>query len=264
MKTIGTLAFLLSGAGALGQAFSLSDPAFMAQVQYAGPSVSGPNLATNLPGIVWLGGWVADYAVTNNSGQATNVPQLVSGTLSLALTNATDSLSPHVNNLQNGHHTMLFDGSDDILRAAGFSYPTPMTFFFLARFNWADITERRIISSANQAAVIRRSATSGVIYGAALPGSWVMPTNSWCVYTIRYNGTTSQILTNNINEITGSGTANGTSVDSIGLGGRYSSSYRTPMEIPELWIATNAVDAAGCSNMFWYFTNKYAVNVNAP
>ena len=233
-------------------------------VAAAAPPAGESLLPTNIVDVTALAGWSADYCETNASGQASNVFNLVVGSPVGNLTNYTGiTKCPYTTNVLNGHRVFTFDGSDDILRCDTMPGGMACSFAILANVGFSGTGLWRALSYGT-AYWFARKATTFYAYMFSQTASSIgdiFPTNQWRFYAGTINAETHIALyTNNGTAYTlGVGTAPTAKFSTMG---RYTDAVEGfPAHYAEIWIFTNALSAANVSNVFWYMTNRYGVQV---
>lgn len=82
-------------------------------------------------------------------------------------------------------------------------------------------------------------------------------TNKWAVFNFVYNGASSEAYTNNVLGV--SGNAGSQSANGLTLGQRFGLTLPSSMSFAEMSIYSTNLDTFSRSNLFYYFTNKYAI-----
>jgi len=232
------------------------------------PVVAGgvsTNYPTNFTGCI--GWWVADSAITNTSGQVTNLPDLwVNG---WHLTNTTTGTAPYItNNALNGHAVISFDGVDDFLRAAAFtnSSANVMETFYVMKYNGTTNIATIAYWLGSVSATFRMHSGLAANTGNRLLnigglGSVAMnklTTNVWLVNNDIFSGSSGDggNRTNNVRDYS---TLASSSSTASGLTLANAATLVTPAKVifaeVAIYSATNG--ALTRSNLYNYFTNKY-------
>lgn len=249
---------LLTCIGSDPRPFTFSDQAFL-QAALPSAEIKWSGYPTNIAGC--LGWWSADNGWNAAGLTWTNWSTAVTNANVIDLTNTVAGSTPTLSaNYVNGHGALYFE-TDDYLQNDNYRTAVPhevwialkKTNYLGSSMIWLDSTNNnqilydvygRIYFSAGT----ERNTPTGLV------------TNKFYVVTAIHNGSSSVILTNNVQTFVpttgGTSPANGLLVGKYYTGGSFLRGW-----IAEIITFTNTLDTATRSNIFSYLTNKYAITV---
>lgn len=263
---------LLFCAVASGQPFTFNDPALLGQKMPVAAVGGAPwvptNDATYIPKL-WAS---AEYYYTN--GSVVTLPDL--GSLGNHLTNsAAAGVWPgYTASGPNGKPYISFDGTDDYLRVLfPNACPRPQELWMALMAGDNGVSDFRYFygdySATRPMFGQYINANQGVISLDYTTGTGVWLTNTWFVANVVWtniDATSTKCILYTNNVIVGSYTNSSASVDLNGvvLGVRAALSRPAKFSLAEMLVYTNTIPNASDSvrsNLFWYFTNKYAISL---
>jgi len=183
-----------------------------------------------------------------------------SGSSGISLTNLNATHRPSTTTV-NGHTVLVFDGTDDTLKAALWSNTSVAgtEMVMAVAFDWTGLTARRIWSDKTSINC-RLNVTTGVMYWRAGNGPLLIPTNLWMVVNLTAStASAGAIYTNNVQYFS-SGALAALLTDGIQISGRYSDDLEpTAMRLGEVIIYNTNLSTAVRTQVYDYLTNKYSI-----